>query len=70
MVRAAGLGAIAAMLQGIVGGLWAAAVGAPPEAAGGVASGLGGAMGLGAFGFFSALKAFRRRGWFLLQARA
>ncbi len=60
-VRSAGLGATASILTGIAVGLWAAAVNAPPEVAGGVASGLGGAFGLLAFGSSIAIRTFRRR---------
>lgn len=61
IVRAAGYGAIAAMLAGVAVGLWAASINAPPEVAGGIASGIGGVCGLGAFGLTIALRLFRKR---------
>ncbi|MGZ0188626.1 MAG: hypothetical protein ACKVH0_11590 [Alphaproteobacteria bacterium] len=61
MVRSVGFGALAAILTGLVVGFWAALSNAPPEVTGGIASGLGGAFGLLAFGVSVAVRAFKRR---------
>lgn len=53
-------GVTAALATGFMVGIWAAFVGAPPEAAGGIASLLGGAIGFGAFGSVLAIKMLRR----------
>ncbi len=60
MLRSAGWGAIAALGIGVIVGFWAAVVNAPPEVTGGIASGLGAAFGLLAFGGSMALRTFNR----------
>lgn len=62
MFHAAGYGVIAAMLAGVVVGFWAAIVNAPPEVTGGIASGLGAAFGMAAFGLALAIRVFRKQG--------
>lgn len=53
-------GVAAALFTGFLVGIWAAFVGAPPEAAGGIASILGGCIGFAAFGSFILLRTARR----------
>lgn len=60
MFKSAGLGVIAALAVGVVVGLWAAIVNAPPEATAGIASTLGAALGLTAFGASYAARTLRR----------
>lgn len=60
MFHAAGYGVIAALLAGIVVGFWAAIVNASPEVTGGIASGLGAACGMAAFGLSVAIRVFKR----------
>ena len=62
MVWSVGYGVAAALMTGLVVGLWAATVQAPPEAAGAVASGIGGLLGFLAFGGSLAVRSIRR-GW-------
>lgn len=50
MFRSAAWGVAASLFIGLVVGLWAAIAKAPPEVAGGVASGLGAIFGAAAFG--------------------
>lgn len=57
MIKSVGIGLCASALVGVLVGLWAAIAGAPPEAAGGVASVLGGGFGMAVF----AVAAFGRR---------
>lgn len=61
MFKSAGLGAVVALAAGFFVGLWAAIVQAPPEATAGVASALGGALGLLTFGTAAASRFLRRR---------
>lgn len=56
-------GVFAAIFAGLAVGLWASVVGAPPEVAGGVASGIGGVLGFGAFAISLAARLLRRRAY-------
>jgi|GEM_PF-2442243 len=60
MLRSAGWGVAASLFIGVLVGLWAAIANAPPEVAGGVASGLGAAFGLFAFGASITIRTARR----------
>lgn len=60
MFWSVGYGVAAALGTGLVVGLWAAIVEAPPEAAGAVASAIGGLLGFAAFGGSIAVRTVRR----------
>lgn len=53
-------GVVAAVATGLGVGLWASIVAAPPEVAGGIAAGVGGVLGFGAFTGTLALRLAKR----------